>query len=381
MRLGEGVVGTKILNSFYSLPSRFKEKHDTKFDYSKVVFEKMLKKVIIICPIHGEFLQTPCDHAKGFGCDKCSREESGRLRSLTNEAFIEKATLKHLGIYDYSKIETIKNSQTKVIILCPIHGEFKQQVAPHLAGTGCPKCGALSKASKNTKTFDSFMERVNRIHGTRYDYSKVVWVNVKTDIEIICPIHGSFIQNPSTHQAGHGCIKCSDDSKRHTADIFIEKALAKHGDKYDYSEVVYKQNKQKVDIICPTHGVFSQRCDIHLAGHGCPHCAKQIPPTERHEFTTTYYYVVKYKGLYKVGVSLEGAKQRYRWEVEDPENLEILTEIEFEGYGKAYTFEQFMLDKYFKYRYFGEPIFRYTGNTEVFTENIYELYLQECKND
>ena len=381
MRLGENVVGTKILNSFYSLPERFKEKHGTKFDYSKLVFEKMLKKVIIICPIHGEFLQTPSDHAKGYGCDKCSREESGRLRSLTNEMFIEKAMLKHNGKYDYSKIEDINNSQTKVTIVCPIHGEFKQQVAPHLFGTGCPTCGGLSKSFKKTKTFEAFMERVKGIHGTRYDYSKVVWVNAKTDIEIICPIHGSFIQNPCSHQAGHGCTNCSDDSKRHTADIFIEKALAKHGDKYDYSEVVYKQNKQKVDIICPTHGVFSQRCDIHLAGHGCPHCAKQIPPTERHEFTTTYYYVVKYKGLYKVGVSLEGAKQRYRWEVEDPENLEILTEIEFEGYGKAYTFEQFMLDKYFKYRYFGEPIFRYTGNTEVFTENIYELYLQECKND
>ena len=102
MRLGENVVGTKILNSFYSLPERFKEKHGTKFDYSKIIFEKMLKKVIIICPIHGEFLQTPSDHAKGYGCDKCSREESGRLRSLTNEMFIEKATLKHNGKYDYS---------------------------------------------------------------------------------------------------------------------------------------------------------------------------------------------------------------------------------------------------------------------------------------
>ena len=380
MRLGE-YASPKIKNLFPNLEMRFREKHGDKFDYSKVIFENTTEKVIIICPIHGEFLQTPYVHLKGHGCNKCSREESGRLRSLTTETFIEKATLKHQGKFDYSKVLNIKNSQSRVIIICPTHGEFIQQVAPHLAGNGCPKCGDLTTAIKKTKTFEAFMERVNKIHGIRYDYSKVVWVNVKTDIEIICPEHGSFIQTPSTHQAGHGCIKCSDDSKRHTADIFIEKAIAKHGTKYDYSNVIYKQNKQKVDIICPTHGVFSQRCDIHLAGHGCPHCAKQIPPTERHESTPTYFYVIKYKGLYKVGVSLDGAKQRYRWEVDSIDDIEILSEIVFEGYGKAYTFEQFILNKYFKYRYFGEPIFRHTGNTEVFTENIYQMYLEECADE
>ena len=381
MRLGEGITNKKIINSYNTLLTKFTKKHGTKYDYSKVIFHKMLEKVIIICPIHGEFLQKPIAHADGDGCDKCSREESGRLRATTIDSFINKARVVHQDRYTYSTSDLIKNNQSKVNIECNIHGVFRQSVYAHLRGCGCPKCGDISVSKKTTKSLQSFLDSAGAIHNNKYDYSKIVWTNRRSKIDIVCPTHGVFSQLPSSHLRGTGCPECAIDLLRDNSSTFIEKAKQVHGEKYDYSKVVYIQNKKKVDIICPTHGVFSQRCDIHLAGHGCPHCAKQIPPTERHEFTTTYYYVVKYKGLYKVGVSLEGAKQRYRWEVEDLENLEILTEIEFEGYGKAYTFEQFMLDKYFKYRYFGEPIFRYTGNTEVFTENIYELYLQECKND
>ena len=91
--------------------------------------------------------------------------------------------------------------------------------------------------------------------------------------------------------------------------------------------------------------------------------------------------VVKYKGLYKVGICLDGARQRYRWDVDNIDDLYILTEITFEGYGKAYMFEQFLIAKYFKHRYFGEQIFKNTGNTEVFKENIYEMYLEECADE
>ena len=44
-------------------------------------------------------------------------------------------------------------------------------------------------------------------------------------------------------------------------------------------------------------------------------------------------------------------------------------------------FEQFLIAKYFKYRYFGVQIFKNTGNTEVFTDNIYEMYLKECADE
>lgn len=381
MRLGDGITNKKIINSYNTLLTKFTKKHGTKYDYSKVIFHKMLEKVIIICPIHGEFLQKPIAHADGDGCDKCSREESGRLRATTIDSFINKARVVHQDRYTYSTSDLIKNNQSKVNIECNIHGGFRQSVYAHLRGCGCPKCGDISVSKKTTKSLQSFLDSAGAIHNNKYDYSKIVWTNRRSKIDIMCPTHGIFSQLPSSHLRGTGCPECAIDLLRDNSSTFIEKANQVHGEKYDYSKVVYIQNKKKVDIICSIHGVFSQRCDTHLAGHGCPHCAKTIPPTERHENTPTYFYVVKYKGLYKVGICLDGARQRYRWDVDNIDDLDILTEITFEGYSKAYMFEQFLIAKYFKHRYFGEQIFKNTGNTEVFKENIYELYLKECADE
>lgn len=377
MILHPEVTDLKIIKSFHSLPERFAAKHGDKYDYSKVVLVKMLQKVIIICPIHGLFLQSPSDHAKGFGCDKCSREESGRLRSLTLDKFIERAIEIHGDKYDYSKIKDFKNGNTKVPIICKEHGEFLQIPHSHLTGCGCPRCGDLSASDKTTKSLNEFLLQAKEVHGDRYDYSKVDYKKSHIKVEIICPIHGSFKQNCTSHLAGHGCPECSVISRTDTTSSFIEKAIKVHGDTYDYSKVEYIGNKKKVDIICKTHGVFSQRCDTHLSGHGCPVCASARPPVERHKDTPTYFYVIKYRGLYKIGVSLEGAKQRYRWEVDSPDEIEILTEYIIQGYDQAFMFEQFLMNKYYKYRYYGDRIFKYTGITEIFTENIYEIYLSE----
>ena len=238
---------------------------------------------------------------------------------------------------------------------------------------------------KVRKSFPTLEARFREKHGNKFDYSKMIIDRMNIKTTIICPIHGEFQQTPGAHLAGKGCNKCAREESGRlrslSKDTFIEKAKQVHGEKFDYSQVIYIQNKKKVDIICSIHGVFSQRCDTHLAGHGCPHCAKTIPPTERHENTPTYFYVIKYKGLYKVGISLEGARQRYRWDVDNIDDVDILTEIIFDGYGKAYMFEQFLIAKYFKYRYFGVQIFKNTGNTEVFTDNIYEMYLKECADE
>lgn len=53
---------------------------------------------------------------------------------------------------------------------------------------------------------------------------------------------------------------------------FIHKAKSVHGEKYDYSQVIYLTNKKPVTIICPVHGAFSQRPDNHLSGKGCKKC-------------------------------------------------------------------------------------------------------------
>ena len=116
-----------------------------------------------------------------------------------------------------------------------------------------------------------FIKKAREIHGNKYDYSKVEYVNCYTPITIICPIHGEFRQAPTNHLCGKGCPSCSRNKKM-TQDEFLERATKVHGGKYDYSKAEYNGYQQNVTIICPIHGEFQQPPCVHLFGHGCPKC-------------------------------------------------------------------------------------------------------------
>ena len=124
-----------------------------------------------------------------------------------------------------------------------------------------------------------FIEKAKRIHGDKYDYSKVEYVNATTKVCIICPRHGEFWQQPYGHLSGRGCSLCGrvklGNSKRHTTKEFISKAREIHGNKYDYSKIVYESATKKVCVICHVHGEFWQRPSSHLQGQGCPKCIKK----------------------------------------------------------------------------------------------------------
>lgn len=111
-----------------------------------------------------------------------------------------------------------------------------------------------------------------KVHGDKYDYSKVNYINTNTKVDIICKEHGVFKQIPKDHKRGFGCKRCYGIGKN-TNDVILEFKKI-HGDRYDYSEVVYKNSKYKVDIICPNHGLFKQMPNHHLSGHGCPKCGR-----------------------------------------------------------------------------------------------------------
>ena len=108
--------------------------HNNRYNYSKVNYINAITKVVIICPIHGKFLQTPHSHLSKSGCPKCA----GNIK-LTTKKFIKRAQKIHHNKYDYSKTK-YKNSYTKVKIICKIHGEFLQSPEKHSLGTNCPKC-------------------------------------------------------------------------------------------------------------------------------------------------------------------------------------------------------------------------------------------------
>ena len=132
----------------------------------------------------------------------------------------------------------------------------------------------------NKKTLEETIADFREVHGDRYDYSKVDYVNVHTKVTIICPEHGEFWQRPSSHKGGFGCHECGMNLQKDryrqnfTTKKFIKQFQKAHGDRYDYSKVDYVDSKTKVVIICPEHGEFTQLIFNHRKGQRCPECAK-----------------------------------------------------------------------------------------------------------
>ena len=195
-------------------------------------------------------------------------------KKLTFNDFVEKSKSIHGEKYDYSKVD-YKNNSTKVLIICPRHGEFLMRPADHFNGQGCPKCKSENLSNKFSMGKEAFIKKALSVHENKYDYSKVEYKNNRTKVCIICPEHGEFWQTPDKHITGQGCPKCCRKNRRYTTEEFIEKARSIHGEKYDYSKTVYGENdKQKVVIICPEHGEFEQTPLLHLSGCGCKYCNK-----------------------------------------------------------------------------------------------------------
>lgn len=334
------------------------EYHSNKYDYSKFNFINMSVESIIICPIHGEFLQTPKDHLRTKGCRKCS----GKTK-LTNEEFIEKANKVHNNKYDYSKSVYI-NKKTKVSIICPIHGEFLQTPDDHCnKPAGCPKCKIDKLIIRNSYTLEDFLDLANRQFGTKFEYLKDTYNTYSELMSIICPIHGEFKQSPSNHLGAlEGCPTCgrerANESESDTLEIFIKKAKNTHKDRYDYSKVNYIKSLTKVIIICKEHGEFEQTPSNHIVGQNCPKC------------------------------NLKSQTQLYEKLKESFPNIEILFEV---GKNQVYWLEKQRFDIYIpKYNiaieYNGQqhyyPI-EYFGGEEGFiqTKERDSLKRQKCKDN
>ena len=266
--------------------SKAKTIYGNKYDYSKVKYINNSTKICIICPIHGEFWQRPDMHLSlKNGCPKCAPNTK-----LNNKTFITRAKEVHNNKYNYSKTIYI-NNKTKVCIICPEHGEFWQRPDMHLSlKNGCPKCGKLNRAKSNSYSTKEFISKAKEIHSNKYDYSKVNYINNRTKVCIICPIHGEFWQKPSHHISNkNGCPKCCTNNIKLDNKTFITKAREAHGDKYDYSKVNYTHNKTKVCIICPEHGEFWQKPNNHISDeNGCPKCASLKSESKKLSYIKNY---------------------------------------------------------------------------------------------
>ena len=208
------------------------------------------------------------------------------MRRLTKEEFIKKAREIHGDKYNYSKVEYI-NNKIKVCIVCPEHGEFWMKPNSHLLKQGCPKCAIERNRFSQRCTLQEFIKKAREIHGDKYNYSKVEYINNRTKICIICPKHGEFWQRPGDHLQHKGCPKCANDKihslQRLTKEQFIGKAIKIHSDKYSYAKVMYTTIYDKICIVCPIHGEFWQTPHDHLKQSGCPKCNQSHMEKETEE--------------------------------------------------------------------------------------------------
>ena len=197
-------------------------------------------------------------------------------------------------------------------------------------------------------TTNTAIEKCIEVHGDRYDYSKLVYIGSNSPITIICKIHGEFsirFANHTTLKRGcHSCTKQACDYTRTSLEQFLVKSTEKHGNKFDYSLVEYKSNKDKVKIICPKHGVFEQIPQNHYR-YDCLICSREIG-TKRLNDNNCFsksgfkgiakgrlctFYVIKCwnktESFYKIGITTGPVTKRFNHVKSMPYSFEILKEV------------------------------------------------------
>lgn len=198
---------------------------------------------------------------------------------------------KHGDRYSYTFPKQF-NGKTKIRIACKLHGNFLQSMYGHVTyGYGCPKCGYESNGKKFKKSTEDWISEFNRVHKSRYDYSKQKENFLAQDyIKIECPDHGVFEQQAYNHLAGHGCPECKYEAQGNLQTIPKDEWLKRfndiHGDSYSYRFPKNMQGNKKVKVRCSKHGWFIQSRESHAYGRGCPKCSNGKPSVVENSVAT-----------------------------------------------------------------------------------------------
>lgn len=234
--------------------------HNNKYDYSKVDYQNNKTKVCIICHKkdengieHGEFWQRPNDHISSkAGCPKCKK-----VFRYDTKSFIEKAKNIHGSKYNYDKVDYI-NNKTKVVIICPLHGEFEQTPSDHLQGHGCPHCANQKLSEIKFIGTQQFIEKANKVHNNKYDYSLSDYKGCYEKIRIICPIHGEFQQEAHNHLRGQGCPKCNQSKGEKTIETYLQLNNINYINQYEIpiDKNINISGIAKIDFYLPDYNLY-----------------------------------------------------------------------------------------------------------------------------
>ena len=262
---------------------RFVEKarkiHSGKYAYPNQKFTTTAAKYVIICPEHGEFSQSIAGHLKG-GCNKCAYEVRTLKQRDTKEEFIEKAMARHGDYYDYTNVR-YHNSQTRVEITCPKHGEFSMRPNNHLSGQGCPDCGLLKANEGIRLSYEKALSRFRNVHRDEYEYDESSYLDYTTKMRVKCSEHGYFKVTPHSHVSMRsGCRHCgilrTAEKNRYSIEKILSQFHEVHGNQFEYDIDSYAGVAEKIRIKCHKHGWFEQTVSTHKMGAGCAECSYEL---------------------------------------------------------------------------------------------------------
>lgn len=218
-------------------------------------------------------------------------------------------------------------------------------------------------------TTEEAVERIRAVHGERYDTSLVEYKGSMSKIELVCGSHGSFKARLQDVTRGTGCPMCAreNQSKRVSKDLttFLHDARKTHGDKYEYNTSTYNNYNSNVEITCKDHGVFLQRANHHVHGHGCPKCqVNGFNPSKQ----GLLYLLSSGSGIVKVGITNRDIKARL-WEINKTSGLNFKLVTSFVADGQfVYDAEQDILEKFKEFKHSGSV---FSGSTECFDQEVF----------
>lgn len=251
-----------------------------KYDFRESEYVNSHEKMKVICDKGHIFYIRPCDLLNGYGCSIC-----GGTKKMTTEEFIIEANKVHNNYFFYDHCHFI-NVNSKVIVTCPIHGDFKVKANNHLNGANCKKCTTkgithqitLRKTkNKSTKklTTDDFKKKLFNVWGNQYVLDNgSVYQGANKSISVLCKKHGMFKITPNHILNGRGCPVCGRNKKKTLTEIINEIREKQPYSDFDYKNVVYKSIHVPIELKCNKCGntFYNSPSNLIYYQNGCPYC-------------------------------------------------------------------------------------------------------------
>lgn len=280
---------------------RFIDAHGDTYSYDFSNYNGAASSIQIKCPLHDWFPQICEVHSTGVGCPDCGSIKTAESRRMSFAEFLTRS-IERFG----EKYHFIENSWSginqRIGYICVKHGMKTMLASAHLKSpTGCKECSTEQRGLSTRLTQHQFIQRSKLVHKDKYDYTLTKYQGSDVKVDIICPEHRVFRQNPSTHLSGAGCKRCADieigkKRKEQSEEGFWSQVEAVHGNTYDLSKVVYNGVTEDIIVGCSVHKNFTIQAGSFKNGRGCKECGRERTRQARN--STLSEFITKAKAIH-----------------------------------------------------------------------------------